>query len=1371
MPSTYTVNLGIEKPATGEQSGTWGDTVNDNSNILDEAINGVVSITLASAGSSGSPNSITITNGALSTGRNKWIEFTDGGDLGAAAYVQLTPNDAEKICFIRNSLTASRSIFLFQGTYNASNDLEIAAGTDVVVKFNGGGTGATVVNVYANLKVDGIVATTADINGGTVDGTVIGGAAAAALTATTVVANTSLNIAGTTTISSVLDEDNMASDSATALATQQSIKAYVDSQVGTVDTLSEILANGNTTGATDIDVDGAQKVQFRDAAIYINSSVDGQLDIVADTEIQIAATTIDINGAIVASGDISAASLDISGNVDIDGITNLDVVDIDGAVQIDAALTVGVDDTGYDVKFFGATGGKYMLWNQATDTLDVVGSIEFDSLSGTGAVAITDIKDEDNMASDSATALATQQSIKAYVDAQVGSFDTLAEVLANGNTTGANDIAFTDSAKITATGDMTLDAVGNIILDADSGEIEFKDGGTTFGNIAKSGNDLRINQSIQDGDIVFRGNDGGSIITALTLDLSEAGAATFNSSITIPDYIYHTSDDNTYFGFPGGDEFELITAAQSRIKLVGSGTTFNEGGNDKDFRVESAVASDSFFVDGASGYVGINDISPSAQLDLNTSSGLMTILNSSHVNGGYVRFEKSGVVYGDLGNGAQIVSGGATTAFGMNTRGTGDLLLATNGVTRASLQNGGAFTTTPAAGGHAVFNEGGVDADFRVESDGNPNMLFVDGGNNRVGVGVEAPEAVLHIEARANGSGIGFYVDTNTRAGGETYFYLGRDVAPNLTIDTSENITFNGSTVFNEASADVDFRVESDTNTHALFVDAGNNVIGTGTSSPATYVGTGGLAVKGSTVSDLSLVSGGIASGNNSHQMRYWNDTGTAYEIARTRVNVGAGQVNRGEYQFSVNNGGGLRQWLDVDYQGNVRFNEGGNDSDFRVESDTNANALLVDASLSHVGINRAASSVVALSINSTATDSSTYALEACNSSNATKFHVRSDGHSVFYKTGNAFGFVHNTDGGITTTPDVGGHAVFNEAGVDADFRVESDANTHTLFVDAEYSRVSINTTFINSGTLQVQANANAQAITAKTATDGYSLFQGFNSSDGLVFQVTGSGSLTSNTASVFNENGDDFDFRVESDGNENMLFVDAGNNRVGVGTGSATSPLHVQGTSNDTIDETMGTAKFEASGGNGLIVGTIASAPYSTYLQSGYIVDTSLAQYPLSLQPLGGGVIVNESGVDADFRVESDTSSHAFFMDGTNGKVVLGGSETNAELYVTKITAGEVVRADNSQNDWAGVMYYSVIFGTGNNNGSVSLDRHFSGYAGGAVRFVVCGNGDVKNTNNSYGAISDLKLKENIVDSGSQWDDIKALRIRKYSMKDEHSV
>ena len=64
---------------------------------------------------------------------------------------------------------------------------------------------------------------------------------------------------------------------------------------GVTDTLAEVLTAGNTT-TTD------QKIQFRDTGIYINSSADGQLDIVADTEIQIAATTVDLNGNLDVSG-------------------------------------------------------------------------------------------------------------------------------------------------------------------------------------------------------------------------------------------------------------------------------------------------------------------------------------------------------------------------------------------------------------------------------------------------------------------------------------------------------------------------------------------------------------------------------------------------------------------------------------------------------------------------------------------------------------------------------------------------------------------------------------------------------------------------------------------------------------------------------------------------------------------------------------------------------------------------------------------------------------------------------------------------------------------------------------------------------------
>ena len=176
MPSTYTTNLGIEKIETGTQSGTWGDTTNTNLDLIDEAVNGIVTVTLASAGTSGSPNTLAITDGASSNGRNKYIEFNDGSDLGATAYVQLTPNDAEKIVFIRNSLSGGQNIIIFQGTYNASNDFEIPNGKDVVLKFNGGGTGATVTVLQANekrtgsfevdnLKLDGNTLSATDTNG------------------------------------------------------------------------------------------------------------------------------------------------------------------------------------------------------------------------------------------------------------------------------------------------------------------------------------------------------------------------------------------------------------------------------------------------------------------------------------------------------------------------------------------------------------------------------------------------------------------------------------------------------------------------------------------------------------------------------------------------------------------------------------------------------------------------------------------------------------------------------------------------------------------------------------------------------------------------------------------------------------------------------------------------------------------------------------------------------------------------------------------------------------------------------------------------------------------------------------------------------
>jgi hypothetical protein len=84
-------------------------------------------------------------------------------------------------------------------------------------------------------------------------------------------------------------------------------------------------------------------------------------------------------------------------------------------------------------------------------TLTITGLTTFASLKGADATTVTGILDEDNMASDSATKLVTQQSVKAYVDSQVGANNELSEVLANGNTTGGTDIAVSTGDEPTAT--------------------------------------------------------------------------------------------------------------------------------------------------------------------------------------------------------------------------------------------------------------------------------------------------------------------------------------------------------------------------------------------------------------------------------------------------------------------------------------------------------------------------------------------------------------------------------------------------------------------------------------------------------------------------------------------------------------------------------------------------------------------------------------------------------------------------------------------------------------------------------------------------------------------------------------------------------
>ena len=107
---------------------------------------------------------------------------------------------------------------------------------------------------------------------------------------------------------------------------------------------------------------------------------------------------------------------------------------------------------------------------------------------------------------------------------------------ADGNFVNASVSGTLSSSNLTnASGDITLDASGDIILDADGGDVLFADGGTTIGFIGNSSSNLVLKSQVQDKDLLFKGNDGGSTITALTLDMSNAGTATFNHDIKLGD--------------------------------------------------------------------------------------------------------------------------------------------------------------------------------------------------------------------------------------------------------------------------------------------------------------------------------------------------------------------------------------------------------------------------------------------------------------------------------------------------------------------------------------------------------------------------------------------------------------------------------------------------------------------------------------------------------------------------------------------------------------------------------------------------------------------------------------------------------------------
>ena len=263
-------------------------------------------------------------------------------------------------------------------------------------------------------------------------------------------------IASTTTATT-----QSANDNSTKVATT----AYVDNQVGLYDTLSEVLANGNTSGANDIIMEDSQKVNFgtdSDLEMY-HDGTDGYID--------------NINGELILQNNSDNKKIifksdngigDITEYFRIDGNINRNVITVTTQLNDDVPLIFGDGAARPSIKYDSTATDLIVSTNGSTAlTIDTSQNATFSgTISGVLADGVTATTQSDG---DNSTKVATT----AYVDTAIEGHDTLAEVLSGGNTTGGTDIAITAGDKITnftSTGiddnatstAITIDSSGNV---------------------------------------------------------------------------------------------------------------------------------------------------------------------------------------------------------------------------------------------------------------------------------------------------------------------------------------------------------------------------------------------------------------------------------------------------------------------------------------------------------------------------------------------------------------------------------------------------------------------------------------------------------------------------------------------------------------------------------------------------------------------------------------------------------------------------------------------------------------------------------------------------------------------------------------------
>ena len=243
----------------------------------------------------------------------------------------------------------------------------------------------------------------------------------------------------------------------------------------------------------------------------------------------------------------------------------------------------------------------------------------------------------------------------------------------------------------------------------------------------------------------------------------------------------------------------------------------------------------------------------------------------------------------------------------------------------------------------------------------------------------------------------------------------------------------------------------------------------------------------------------------------------------------------------------------------------------------------------------------------------------------------------------------------------------------------------------------------------------------------------GSEQADLVIKDATGNNIVNmAHTEVVYNDDSVDRDFRVESNGNANMLFVDGGNNHVCIGTATDHGGvLNVDGPILMSESDTL-LLRITSSSENVKFQSRVSDKDIRFEGIDGGVDITAL-----HLDMSDGGQLITSNGatINGQSQIEASLNDVVFYVKNT---------ATSGNVY------GQQIQFSSTVNDASNYFFRCL----GNNNST--------------VRAAIYSNGDFDSATNSYGATSDERIKQNITDANSQWDDIKGLKVRNFKLKDE---